>query len=178
MTSSILNLKKLRTATPIGFSWFVVVFLVAWQVPVTRSVGQEIQYLEGQESEFVVMERNPGNFQVQPGFSYHYDPHNRREPFLPLVIPQDREVSSSSMEESRTQRPTWKLLGIISGRLGNYASIQNSEGKRYIVASGSVIPSQGLIVKRITKTKGLTFSIVLYSSRRCSRQDSPAPVPF
>lgn len=154
MKSSNLNLYKLRTGPSIGFSWYLVVFLVAWLVTVTRSVGHEIKNLEGQESEFVVMEQNHGNSQVQQGLRYHYEPHSRREPFLPLVIPKYREPSSTSpIEQSRTQKPTWKLMGIISGRQGYFASIQNSEGKRYIVTPGSVIPSEGLKVKRISKTE-------------------------
>jgi Tfp pilus assembly protein PilP len=114
---------------------------VAGLVTVTKSVGHEIQNLEGQESGL-------------QSLRYHYEPHNRREPFLPLVIPEFRKLSSSSsIELSQTHKPTWKLLGIISGRQGYYASIQNSEGKRYIVTLGSVIPSEGLKVKRISKTE-------------------------
>jgi Tfp pilus assembly protein PilP len=88
------------------------------------------------------------------GHQYHYEPQNRREPFLPLVFPKHRGLSSSSsIEQSRTHEPTWKLLGIISGMHGFYASIQNSEGKRYIVTVGSVIPSERLKVKRISETE-------------------------
>ncbi|UCE63083.1 MAG: hypothetical protein JSU59_09435, partial [Nitrospirota bacterium] len=122
-------------------------------VTVTRSVGQEIQYLERQESEFVAMEQKDGNVQVQQGLLDRYEPQNRREPFLPLVIPPYGERRSSSIEESRAQKSTWKLLGILSGMQGYFASIQNSEGKRFIVTPGSVIPSEGLVVKQISKTE-------------------------
>ena len=153
MKSSKLNLHRLRADPSIGFSWYVVVFLGAWLLAIPGSWGHEIKQMEAQESEFVGMAQKDGNFQVEQGISYHYEPQNRREPFLPLVFPTDRDLGSSSIEESRTQKPTWKLLGVISGRQGYFASIQNSEGKRYIVTQGSVIPSEGLVVKRISKTE-------------------------
>jgi len=154
MKSSNLNLYRLRTSPSIGFSWYLIVFLVALLMTVTRSVGHEIHNSEGQESESVLFEQNHGKFQLQQGLSYHYEPQNRREPFLPLVFPKHRGLSSSSsIEQSRTHEPTWKLLGIISGMHGFYASIQNSEGKRYIVTAGSVIPSERLKVKRISETE-------------------------
>ncbi len=153
MKSSILNTFRLRSGISIGFSWYVGVFLMELLVTATRCVGQEIQNMEGQGSEFVVVEQDHGRFQVQRDLNYHYDPHNRREPFLPLVVPHFRELGSASIEESGAEKPTWKLLGIISGLQGHYASIQSSDGKRYIVTSGSVIPSEGLRVNRISNTE-------------------------
>jgi len=153
MKSSNLNWYRLRAGTSIGFSGYVVVFLGAWLLAVPGSGGHEIKNLDGQESGFVVMRQKDGKFQVEQGLSSLYEPQNRREPFLPLIFPTDRELRSSSIEESRTQKPTWKLLGVISGMQGYFASIQNSEGKRYIVTPGSVIPSEGLVVKRISKTE-------------------------
>lgn len=101
----------------------------------------------------MVMERNSVNFPPREDFRYHYSSHNLRDPFLPLVRPQKRELNHSFPEQSRTESPKWKLLGILSGMLGIYASIQNSEGKRFIVTNGSVISAEGLIVKRISETE-------------------------
>ena len=153
MKFSNLNFYRLRTGTSVGLSWYVVVFFVAWLSTVPKSGGQEIPNTEGQETEILGMKQRKGNFQFEQSLRYHYEPQNRREPFLPLVIPPNEELRSSFDEQSRTQKPTWKLLGIISGMQGYFASIQHSEGKRYIVTLGSRIPSEGVIVKRISKTE-------------------------
>jgi len=123
----------------------------------TRSVGQEIVNSEVQEIPSVMMKRNKGNDNLQRGLSHYYEPQNRREPFLPLVFPEHQELSSASFtDHSSASKPKLKLRGVMSGMQGYYASIQNSDGKRYIVAPGSVIPSEGLKVKKISE-KGLEF---------------------
>lgn len=142
-----------RIGTSIGFLWYVVVFLVSWLWTVPGSGGHEIKNLERQKSDLALIEQKDGNVQVPQNILIHYESQNRREPFLPLVLPPYGERRSSSIEESRVPKPSWKLLGILSGSQGSFASIQNSEGKRFIVTQGSVIPSEGLVVKRIGKTE-------------------------
>ncbi len=153
MKSSNLYGYRSRIGTSIGFSWHVVVFLVAWLGTVSGSGGHEIKNLEGQVSEFSVKEQKDGNVHAPQGTLDHYEPQNRRDPFLPLVLPSYGEPRSSSIEESRAQKLTWKLLGILSGVQGSFASIQNSEGKRFLVTQGSVISSEGLVVTRISQTE-------------------------
>lgn len=153
MNFSDTNPHRHRTGTSTELSWHVVVILVSLLVTATSSVGHEIPNTEGQKAELVRVEQKRGNFHMKQGLSYHYDPHNRREPFLPIVIQKKRNHSAFSNELSETEKPKWKLLGIIWGVQGYYASIQNADGKRYIVTSGTVIPSEGLIVKRINKAE-------------------------
>ena len=153
MKSSNLHPYSFLSVTSNGFLWYVVVFLGAWLVTVTTGAGHEIRDLRGQESDDVVMEKVDENFQVQQDLNFHYETDNRREPFLPLVNPQNRQRNSSLIEPSKTDPSTWKLVGVVSGMQGYFASIQTPEGKRYIVTPGSVIPSEGLIVKRISKTE-------------------------
>ena len=141
------------TGTAIGFLWFVIVFLVVWLVTVSGSLAKESKYLEDEEPQALVKEQSHKIFKRPRGLSYYYDPNNRREPFLPLGSPPYRGGDSSYIEPSSRSRPTWILLGIASGMKGYYASIQDSEGKRYIVTTGSVIPSEGLMVNRISKSE-------------------------
>lgn len=91
--------------------------------------------------------------QIKKHLSFHYEPQKRRDPFQPLVFPRQKTMKSdSAAERAIDQRKEVRLLGIMSGIKGYRAMVQNSEGKRYIVGPGSVIPPEGLKVKQISET--------------------------
>ena len=86
--------------------------------------------------------------------SFPYDAQDRRDPFLPLV-PRERKAQPAEFLDllSLSQHQRLQIRGIVSGGQGYHAIIQNSEGKRYFVETGSILPTEGLKVKVITDTQ-------------------------
>lgn len=125
---------------------------MSWTVG--SSVGQDLLRPDGEALEIVLKEHRQGSTVDHPSPAYQYESENRREPFLPLISPEHPQRGSASIGSRATgSEPAVKILGIMSGTQGTYATIENSGGKRYLVAPGSVIPSEGLKVKRIRETE-------------------------
>lgn len=81
--------------------------------------------------------------------TFHYDPGNRREPFRSMLMSKTGSINPST--SSGQIEPEWRVLGIMSGRLGYRALIIDSLGNRSIVQPGSRLSSGDWEVERITE---------------------------
>ena len=95
-----------------------------------------------------------------------YNPHGRRDPFLPLLETKE-PMTVQSIESDRLDvtQLTWKILGIMSGANGTQAVIQNARGQRYIVSSGDIVGTEPMRVSRLTPS-AVTLETVSTQSRR------------
>ena len=116
----------------------------------TQIANAETRRVEGSN----MLKRNgaEGEGQRTPGLQY--DAQGRRDPFLPLV-PTERKANPNKFPDplSLSQQQRFQVRGIVSGGEGYHAIIQGSDGKRYFVETGSILPTEGLKVKVITDTQ-------------------------
>ena len=103
---------------------------------------------------------------VSPKTFFLYNPHGRRDPFLPLLETKE-PMTVQSIESDRLDvtQLTWKILGIMSGANGTQAVIQNARGQRYIVSSGDIVGTEPMRVSRLTPS-AVTLETVSTQSRR------------
>ena len=131
----------------LAISFLTMIFTVEGR---TRIANAETQRIEDSNSRNL----RPGYGDDQNNSRVLYDAQDRREPFLPLAHAEtNAQTTDFPRVLSSTQEPRLKVLGIMSGRQGYHAIIQDFEGKRYFVKTGSLLPSEGFKVKVITDTQ-------------------------
>jgi type IV pilus assembly protein PilP len=89
----------------------------------------------------------------KPAAVYAYSPAGRRDPFMPIIIKEEKKGAAGAKAPlERFPVNEFKLAGIVWGGLGYHAMLEGPDGKGYFIRVGTKIgPNQG-VVKRITQT--------------------------
>ena len=89
----------------------------------------------------------------KPVTIYVYSPAGRRDPFMPIVIKEEKKaLAGAKAPLERFPVNEFKLAGIVWGGLGYHAMLEGPDGKGYFIRVGTKIgPNQG-VVKKITQT--------------------------
>lgn len=89
----------------------------------------------------------------QPVAIYAYSPAGRRDPFMPIIIKEEKKsLAGAKPPLERYPVNDFKLAGIVWGGLGYHAMLEGPDGKGYFIRVGTKIgPNQG-VVKKITQT--------------------------
>ena len=89
----------------------------------------------------------------QPVAVYAYSPAGRRDPFMPIIIKEEKKGPAGAKTPlERFPVNEFKLAGIVWGGLGYHAMLEGPDGKGYFIRVGTKIgPNQG-VVKKITQT--------------------------
>ncbi len=98
---------------------------------------------------------------------YTYSSEGRRDPFVPIlkkVATQQHTVKSNKSFVKSDNSRTLQILGILSGRKGMYALIQNAMGRRYVVSAGDILKSEKVRIKQLTTTMVVLEPIEEYRS--------------
>ncbi|MEK6743920.1 MAG: pilus assembly protein PilP [Nitrospirota bacterium] len=84
---------------------------------------------------------------------YVYSPAGRRDPFMPIIIKEEKKgLAGAKTPLERFPVNEFKLAGIVWGGLGYHAMLEGPDGKGYFIRIGTKIgPNQG-VVKKITQT--------------------------
>jgi type IV pilus assembly protein PilP len=89
----------------------------------------------------------------KPVAIYAYSPAGRRDPFMPIIIKEEKKAMAGAKAPlERFPLSEFKLAGIVWGGLGYHAMLEGPDGKGYFIRVGTKIgPNQG-VVKKITQT--------------------------
>ncbi len=83
---------------------------------------------------------------------YSYNPRGRRDPFMPLIVREEKKVKSADRPPlERYNLTEFKLTGIVWGGFGYNAMFEGPDGKGYFVRTGTIIGQNGGVIKKITK---------------------------
>jgi len=93
------------------------------------------------------------NVEEKPVTIYVYSPAGRRDPFMPIIIKEEKKaLAGAKTPLERFHISEFKLAGIVWGGLGYHAMLEGPDGKGYFIRVGTKIgPNQG-VVKKITQT--------------------------
>ena len=93
------------------------------------------------------------NVEEKPVTIYVYSPAGRRDPFMPIIIKEEKKAQAGAKAPlERFPVSEFKLAGIVWGGLGYHAMLEGPDGKGYFIRVGTKIgPNQG-VVKKITQT--------------------------
>jgi Tfp pilus assembly protein PilP len=81
-----------------------------------------------------------------------YNPTGRRDPFLPIIVREDRKAQSEDRPPlERYNIYEFKLTGIVWGGFGYNAMLEGPDGKGYFVRAGAIIGQNKGVVKKISK---------------------------
>ncbi len=95
----------------------------------------------------------PVKAEEAPSPIYVYSPAGRRDPFMPIIIKEEKKALAGARTPlERFPVNEFKLAGIVWGGLGYHAMLEGPDGKGYFIRVGAKIgPNQG-VVKKITQT--------------------------
>lgn len=95
----------------------------------------------------------PTTAEEQSAAIYAYSPAGRRDPFMPIIIKEEKKgLVGAKTPLERFPVNEFKLAGIVWGGLGYHAMLEGPDGKGYFIRVGTKIgPNQG-VVKKITQT--------------------------
>lgn len=95
----------------------------------------------------------PTKAEEQPAAIYAYSPAGRRDPFMPIIIKEEKKaLAGAKTPLERFPVNEFKLAGIVWGGLGYHAMLEGPDGKGYFIRVGTKIgPNQG-VVRKITQT--------------------------
>jgi type IV pilus assembly protein PilP len=87
-----------------------------------------------------------------PTVAFSYRPVNRRDPFAPIVMRQEKKASIGDRPPlERYNISEFKLSGIVWGGFGYNAMLEGPDGKGYFIRVGTILgPNRG-VVKKITQ---------------------------
>jgi len=85
----------------------------------------------------------------KPAQAYAYQSMNRRDPFIPLLNAPKPSRPRPLVKHSEKVQERWRIIGIMSGKIGARAILGNREGEKYLVQPGQRIGSEGWKVKDI-----------------------------
>ena len=100
-------------------------------------------------------EEKPFRTQIQlqeggkPAQTYSYQSMNRRDPFIPLLNTDRPSRPRPLVKHSEKVPEGWRIIGIMSGKIGARAILGNREGKTYLIKPGQRIGDDGWKVKAI-----------------------------
>jgi len=83
-------------------------------------------------------EEKPFRTQIQlqeggkPAQTYSYQSMNRRDPFIPLLNTDRPSRPRPLVKHSEKVPEGWRIIGIMSGKIGARAILGNREGKTYL----------------------------------------------
>jgi len=88
----------------------------------------------------------------EPGAVYAYSPKGRRDPFMPLIVREEKKAQKADRPPLERYNITeFKLTGIVWGGFGYNAMLEGPDKKGYFVRVGTIIgPNRG-VIKKITK---------------------------
>jgi len=101
------------------------------------------------------MEETPSRTQMRmqeggkPAQAYSYQSMNRRDPFIPLLNVPQPSRPRPLVKHSEKVPENWRIIGIMSGKIGVRAILGNREGETYLVKPGQRIGSGGWKVRDI-----------------------------
>jgi type IV pilus assembly protein PilP len=88
----------------------------------------------------------------KPQAVYSYNPVGKRDPFMPIIVKDDRKTPSGDRPPlERFNISEFKLTGVVWGGFGYSAMLEGPEGKGYFVHVGTVIGQNKGVVKKIMK---------------------------
>jgi Tfp pilus assembly protein PilP len=91
---------------------------------------------------------------AKPGAAVFYNPAGKRDPFVPFLRPEPKTVRTGQEGIPPLQRyelGELRFVGVIWGPKGNYALIEDAEGRGYTVVVGTRIGRGGGVVTRISQ---------------------------
>jgi type IV pilus assembly protein PilP len=88
----------------------------------------------------------------EPEVAYAYNPKGRRDPFMPLVIRDEKKAQKADRPPLERYNITdFKLTGIVWGGFGYNAMFEGPDGKGYFVRVGTIIGQNRGVIKKITR---------------------------
>jgi type IV pilus assembly protein PilP len=88
----------------------------------------------------------------EPEVAYSYNPRGRRDPFMPLVIRDEKKAQKADRPPLERYNITeFKLTGIVWGGFGYNAMFEGPDQKGYFVRVGTIIGQNRGVIKKITK---------------------------
>ena len=88
----------------------------------------------------------------KPQVVYSYNPLGRRDPFMPIIVREDRKTQSEDRPPlERYSIREFKLTGIVWGGFGYSAMLEGPDGKGYFIRAGAIIGQNKGVVKKISK---------------------------
>jgi type IV pilus assembly protein PilP len=89
---------------------------------------------------------------TEPETVYSYNPKGRRDPFMPLIIREEKKAQRADRPPlERYNLTEFKLTGIVWGGFGYNAMLEGPDRKGYFVRVGTIIGQNGGVIKKITK---------------------------
>ena len=84
---------------------------------------------------------------------YVYNPAGRRDPFMPLIVRDEKKAKAADRPPLERYTITeFKLTGIVWGGFGYNAMLEGPDGKGYFVRVGTVIGQNRGVIRKITKS--------------------------
>ncbi len=88
----------------------------------------------------------------ESGVAYSYNPKGRRDPFMSLVVREEKKAQKADRPPlERYNLAEFKLTGIVWGGFGYNAMLEGPDGKGYFVRAGTIIGQNRGVIKKITK---------------------------
>jgi type IV pilus assembly protein PilP len=88
----------------------------------------------------------------ESGVAYSYNPKGRRDPFMPLIVREEKKAQRADRPPlERYNLTEFKLTGIVWGGFGYNAMFEGPDGKGYFVREGTYIGQNGGVIKKITR---------------------------
>jgi type IV pilus assembly protein PilP len=88
----------------------------------------------------------------ESGAVFSYNPKGRRDPFMPLIVREEKKAQKADRPPLERYNITeFKLTGIVWGGFGYNAMFEGPDGKGYFVRAGTIIGQNGGVIKKITK---------------------------
>ncbi len=88
----------------------------------------------------------------EPAAAYSYNPKGRRDPFMPLIVREEKKAQKADRPPlERYNLTEYKLTGIVWGGFGYNAMLEGPDRKGYFVRVGTIIGQNRGVIKKITK---------------------------
>lgn len=81
---------------------------------------------------------------------YSYKPAGRRDPFMPLIVKEEKSKTVNRPPLERYNISEFKFTGIVWGGFGYNAILEAPDGKGYFIRKGTVVGPNGGVVKSIS----------------------------
>ncbi len=124
------------------FLFLFLLLLTACSKESSNQTAAAFQFELVQASEVVAVESGEGESEEEIDFPivreiYVYDPGDRRDPFLPLLVPDGEETADG---ERKISVENLTLVGVIWGDGGRVAVLSDQAGYGYVFKEGDSLP--------------------------------------